>query len=218
VGYSASESERIGAMICVKIVAQPGKLAARALQAPDGRTTYVTAKDKLAFYAVMSPNCSYWNPSPHSLSLADLLQHEQVHFAIQELAARRLNASAVEIMARVQTSGTRANAVVERSTRALNEIVDQATREANRRHARFDEDASELGVWKVDDWSREVEAELASARALARGPQLLFEQRTRMQGAVRAARPATSSSRLSPPVMPAPESAPAVPTRSFPIP
>ncbi|WP_028584612.1 hypothetical protein [Desulfogranum mediterraneum] len=57
-----------------------------------GRRLYFATVNKLRFQAVFVPEHSWWNPEIAAEQAAYVLQHEQIHFALMELAARRLNA------------------------------------------------------------------------------------------------------------------------------
>jgi len=48
----------------------------------------------IAFEAVMLPDYSWWNPAVSREKTAYVLQHEQIHFALMELAARHLTQQA----------------------------------------------------------------------------------------------------------------------------
>ncbi|HSR11384.1 MAG TPA: hypothetical protein VLS90_08040 [Thermodesulfobacteriota bacterium] len=60
------------------------------------RVQYVGGIDRLAFEAVMIPGKSWWNPKVEPARAGYVLQHEQIHFAITELGARKLTSDARE--------------------------------------------------------------------------------------------------------------------------
>ena len=64
---------------------------------PDGSVFYRSGATRLRFFAQMDRNCSWWNPGEVGLPDDYILEHEQIHFALFELEARRLNESAAEI-------------------------------------------------------------------------------------------------------------------------
>lgn len=55
------------------------------------RTVYVGRFTDIAFQAVFDPQCSWWNPRVSQKRKSYVLQHEQIHFDLAELGARRLN-------------------------------------------------------------------------------------------------------------------------------
>lgn len=57
---------------------------------------YFGSIKQVAFEAVMIPDCSWLNPGVATGKLDYVLQHEQIHFALMELAARELSREAKE--------------------------------------------------------------------------------------------------------------------------
>ena len=122
-----------------------------------------------AFHAVMRPDCSFWNkvigPVGFLTRLAGLatgvptvtpvkqpdwyiLQHEQVHFAINHAAALRLSRKLAEREPRTLSVG---------ATRRLWEI---AQRHAAERHRRFDQETSgRYDTYLLEKWVRALQSE-----------------------------------------------------------
>jgi hypothetical protein len=125
----------------------------------------------LAFRAVMRPDCSFWNsvigPVGFLTRLAGLatgvptvtpvkqpdwyiLQHEQIHFAINELAARRLTRKLAEHPPR---------RVSQSLIRRLYAITLRNTQE---RHRRLDEETSgRFDAFLLEKWVRALESEFS---------------------------------------------------------
>ena len=121
-----------------------------------------------AFRAVMKPSCSFWNEAvgkvgtlgglsgvsvipglPTSQPEWYVLQHEQIHFAIMEVAARRLSARIAEIPAERRDAS---------SIESAYRLTLDHTRE---RHAKFD--AATSGTFdsaKLDLWVGVLETEM----------------------------------------------------------
>ena len=55
-----------------------------------GQRYFIGSIERLAFEAVMLPDRSWWNPKIPANMRGYVLQHEQIHFALTELAARQL--------------------------------------------------------------------------------------------------------------------------------
>lgn len=55
------------------------------------REVYVGRFTAITFQAVFDPQCSWWNPEVPKKRKRYVLQHEQIHFDLAELGARRLN-------------------------------------------------------------------------------------------------------------------------------
>jgi len=59
-----------------------------------------------AIRAIMIPDASWWSPKNKEKDIDRILEHEQVHFAISELEARRLNTQLDEILKRIRVNGS----------------------------------------------------------------------------------------------------------------
>jgi hypothetical protein len=122
-----------------------------------------------AFRAVMNPGCSFWNKTGKVTTLGGLsavsvipflptqqpdwyvLQHEQIHFAIMEVTARRLSQQIAEMPAE------------QRTTSAIERAYRLALAQADERHAQFD--AATSGTFdpqKLGAWVRALETEMRS--------------------------------------------------------
>jgi hypothetical protein len=107
-----------------------------------GQINYFGSINHLAFEAVMIPNNSWWNPKIKAAIIGYVLQHEQIHFALTELAARKLTRDA-------QKWASDLFVITETPQQVYSEIVQQikgminSAMEANKkRHLKFDEDTS----------------------------------------------------------------------------
>ena len=85
------------AVSCAYVAADP---RARVFAEPVGyqRRRYRPRVEDLTFRAMFSRSCSWWNRD-HGLSPTYVLQHEQIHFALFEAAARRLNRDVPRMLA-----------------------------------------------------------------------------------------------------------------------
>ncbi len=83
-----AHARALGAVLCASIRATP---ESRFHTRRDGSQVWVAVIDRLRFRAEMERDCSWWNPSVPSPEEARLLEHEQMHFALFEIAARHLN-------------------------------------------------------------------------------------------------------------------------------
>ena len=112
------------------------------LEAGSDSTLFETTVRNLRFQAIMDPRTSWWREDLDSISTAYVLQHEQIHFAIFELEARRLNAHASEIAMRIRSVGPTsdearrtANARLEEERRAWNQRVEERQNQFERETA-----------------------------------------------------------------------------------
>ena len=127
-----------------------------------GKRVYFGHITHIAFEATMSPNCSWWNPNIPSERTAYVLQHEQIHFAITEIAARKLTQKArtlIKDFIVIQNSVHEARAEI---TNKISTITREAMTEALKQHTAFDEDTSLLlNIPKAHRWwLKEVEEQL----------------------------------------------------------
>lgn len=117
-----------------------------------GKTFYYASIQHIAFEALMIPSCSWWNPRMPKKRTDYVLQHEQIHFAITELAARKLTHQVQEIAKTfLVIQPTRKQALDELSTR-IKSLIKAATDESLKEHLAFDEDTSMIFNPKQQRW------------------------------------------------------------------
>jgi hypothetical protein len=144
----------MNAFTCATIVSQ-GRIELELRQERPGEP-FVARPENPVFVAVMDRDCSWWNPQQDGE--AYVLQHEQVHFAIVEAAARALTRRAREIVAQGASPQTATDAFQRRLEPLFREAIDATTA----RHARFDRETSgRRDPKRQQRWYDEVSAELA---------------------------------------------------------
>lgn len=146
-----------GAWSCIKI-ASDGKPLFVILPDGDGYSARLQPWD---FYAEMDRECSWWSAAESKLPEDYKLQHEQVHFAIVEIEARRLSREMLGIEERGRTSQSAAA--------ALNQRIDATARAAmnavSERFDEFDEDTSGRHSPTLQaEWLSRVDEELERGR------------------------------------------------------
>ncbi len=152
---NADHAAQMSAFSCANVVPQGDlQMEVRQQSATGG---FVASTAQARFVARMDRNCSWWNPAPNEESPSLILQHEQIHFAIAEVAARKLT----ERVRRLSATGDSA----EQAAAALQDAVEGVFRdvvlEMTERNARFDIDTSgrhdpELQQRWYDQVSREL--------------------------------------------------------------
>ncbi len=150
----AANAARMGAYTCVLIL-PVGDPRVKVQPQPDG--SLVALLDSVRFRAEMDRSCSWWNDQTR-LDPRYVLEHEQIHFALAEIQARRLTAEirSIEI---VERDPRRANQEIQR---AFDRTAREATEALVRENTRFDEETSFRFVPTVQKrWLREVEQQLA---------------------------------------------------------
>lgn len=130
-----------------------------------GATRFTAMVDNLFFEARMSQNHSWWNPG-HRTPESELLEHEQVHFAFSELAARRANADIPRIKSRIRsTAGTPEDAIRCAADRLQRE-VDRVQDEVSARNEQFDRETINGRRCELNrEWFDLVHRELAQSRS-----------------------------------------------------
>ncbi len=169
----APVADRVGAATCgqVRTTADTAFLLSWRQATPSSEKQHWVEVKKLGFMALMDRHCSWWNEKTASRAPAYVLQHEQIHFALYELGARKLNASVGAIKRDMSGEGKSQQAVQKHAQQALNEALQKATDELLERNRDFDQDTS-LG-YRPDRqraWLKEVTDELAETQAFASPP------------------------------------------------
>jgi hypothetical protein len=126
-----------------------------------GQMNYLGSISHLAFEAVMIPQHSWWNPSMNPARKAYVLQHEQIHFALTELAARQLTRDSREWASKLLVVKQTPEQVYTEIFEQIQEKIRAALEANQKRHLEFDNDTSlsynpKWQAW----WFEKVEKEL----------------------------------------------------------
>lgn len=159
-GEVAHMHAQLGAATCAFLATDP-EMAIRAT-GPDANRGLVHARvENLGFIALMDRECSWWNPAPVSLPAEYILQHEQIHFALFEIAARRLNRRTAQLADQFRSISTSQQGAVDELRQRLDAEVQTAVDEVLRRGKELDDDTSRaLRQDRQDWWWRQVSEEL----------------------------------------------------------
>ena len=169
----AAVADRVGAATCGQVRTTPDTafFVHWRKDSPGGEEHHWVEVKKLAFMALMDRRCSWWNDKVAAKAPAYVLEHEQIHFALYELGARKLNASAEAIRRSMTTQGSSQREVETRARQVLNDALARATEELIDRNRDFDQDTS-LG-YRPDrqrQWLKQVSSELEETKAFAHRP------------------------------------------------
>ena len=169
----AKVADRVGAATCGQVRTTPDTAFLIHWQqtAPSTETRHWVEVKKLEFMALMDRHCSWWNEKQAARAPGYVLEHEQIHFALYELGARRLNASVEAIKHEMTAEGATQEQARAHAQQALNEALRKATDELLDRNRDFDQDTS-LG-YRPDRqraWLQKVTTELAETQAFASPP------------------------------------------------
>lgn len=80
----------INARSCISIRPSADSTAQIAEAMYEGHKVFIGTIDHVAFEAVFVPECSWWNYDVPEEKMGYVLQHEQIHFGLAEIAARDL--------------------------------------------------------------------------------------------------------------------------------
>ncbi|HHB75912.1 MAG TPA: hypothetical protein ENK84_05145 [Desulfobulbus sp.] len=127
------------------------------------RSFWAGSVQSLEFVAVMNPACSWWNPNVPPEKKAYVLQHEQIHFALMELAARRLNRRVGKDISSFSVIDSSRQGVEEQLKEKISALVQGENIKILQAHTSFDEDCSlyfdpEKQQWWFDKVNRELGA------------------------------------------------------------
>ncbi len=126
------------------------------------KTIWFGRIQSITFEAVLLPDYSWWNPEVSRKKTPYVLQHEQIHFALMELAARHLSKQAqAEIESILVVDSTRQGAY-EQLMERITALIQAANEEIIKEHTTFDEDTSlysdpEKQQWWFDRVTRQLQ-------------------------------------------------------------
>ena len=126
-----------------------------------GRSYFFGSIERLGFEAVMLPDQSWWNPKMPPTMRGYVLQHEQIHFALTELAARTLASESQKWASEVLVIRPTPQEVRAELARQIKDRINAAMEANLKRQAEFDEDTSLFfNPRRQQGWSWAVEDEL----------------------------------------------------------
>lgn len=139
----AAYTQWIGAATCAHLLTTPDTmLRVDPVRGADGAIRHRATSQRLRFVARMDRGCSWWNPRDVGLPEDYLLEHEQIHFALFELEARRLNRAVPEIEAGLDATAESPEAAGELVRRQLEARISARMQDILERSRAFDEDTS----------------------------------------------------------------------------
>jgi hypothetical protein len=156
-------SERVGAATCGQVrTTADTQILVQWEKPPGGSARYWASVKRLRFRALMDRSCSWWNDKVASFAPDYVLEHEQIHFALYELGARKLNERSADIAKDVENEGSSVESVQAHAEGAINSALEDAVAEILERNREFDEDTS-LGYQpkRQKEWLARVTAELS---------------------------------------------------------
>jgi hypothetical protein len=129
---------------------------------------YLGSVNHLAFEAVMMPDHSWWNPKIKAAQTSYVLDHEQIHFALTELAARKLTSDIREWASNLSVKDQTPQKVYSKIVQQIKDKIKLAMEANQKRHLEFDQDTSLFYApsWQAW-WFQKVEGELKQTESAA---------------------------------------------------
>ncbi len=154
---------RLGALTCVDLTTHPDLFIRATSEGNDAQPGRVQARvHNLTFMASMDRDCSWWNPQHVGLPHEYILEHEQIHFALFEIAARRLNQQAAGIQERVEAVARTQDEAIDEVQRRLDAELRAAFEQVKLRSDDLDRQTS-FAYRRARQrwWYRQVDEELS---------------------------------------------------------
>lgn len=159
---AAAHAEQLGALTCAYIATTPDT-AYEIRETVRGRDrSYEVRFERLGFLAHMDRGCSWWNDESKAKDDAYVLQHEQIHFALAEIEARRRNQEAKELLQSWFEKTSSMDEAKRKVEVKLEGLVNDAMAELLDVSEDFDEDTSaKRSPERQNAWEQRVNEELA---------------------------------------------------------
>lgn len=135
-------SHNIGAQSCIKIRPSRGAKIRIVQSYYQDMMFYAGTISQLTFEAIFVPDCSWWNPEISKSREEYVLQHEQIHFALAELAARKLTNEASSVAKSYLAIGNNYSEIQADIMGKLESIGREAMEVSLEEHTAFDKDTS----------------------------------------------------------------------------
>ena len=136
--HLGDNASQIGAATCAVIRIEPGG----GFQAEATPTETSVWPVNLRYQVLMDRGCSWWNDEREGLSDAYVLEHEQVHFGIFEVEARRLTRRAQELGSISGPAGTDPAELVDEARLSIDRAFERSKEAVMARSLAFDEETS----------------------------------------------------------------------------
>jgi len=155
-------NHHIGAQSCINIRPSRGVIVRITQSYYEDMLFYIGTISQLKFEAIFIPECSWWNPTLAKGKEGYVLQHEQIHFALTELTARKLtNEASSEINGYLAIGNTYLESQKE-VKKKLQTMVRGAMEVSIKEHSDFDKDTSMFYDPRAQrKWLERVDARLA---------------------------------------------------------
>lgn len=154
-------AKKLNAHTAVSIRPVPGTNYTISTTHINNQKVYYGQVEKLSFEAVMIPEHSWWNPAMAMIRKDYVLQHEQIHFALMEVAARRLTKKAEEESELLKVYESSFDSAKEKLLNIYSIWLEESRAKVLKEHTSFDEDTSLIYAPKIQQrWYDRVKTDL----------------------------------------------------------
>ena len=159
---STEQNSHLQARSCIKIILAAGIKVDIVQGMIHGKEVYAGKASEVRFEARFLPHCSWWNPKDSVKRTAYVLQHEQIHFAIAELEARKLSKRVDGEMPEYFAFGDSVEEVQQELSKTIQKDTQKSTQDGLEEHLKFDNETSMFFAPYVQrKWLEKVESKLA---------------------------------------------------------
>jgi len=164
-GPAEKHADKVGAQTFALVKHDPGVgFEGKERQLANGDREIRGKIKRLFFRAWMDRSRSWWNPKPGQAPDSYVLQHEQIHFALVEIEAGKMNVEGRSLMQRTFEAES-SQEMQKDIEEAINEIVKEGMDRLLERSLEFDEDTSgRYEPVKQNEWYQRVQRELGAKR------------------------------------------------------
>ncbi|SHO53440.1 hypothetical protein [Desulfopila aestuarii] len=160
---------RIQARSCITLRSSANTAARISRGQIDGNVVYIGRFSQITFEAEFNPFCSWWSPEVRSERVGYVLQHEQIHFALTEITARRLNRDKSLEILQFMAIGSDPKEVGVQLQEKVKEVSREAMTEDIAVHTSFDEDTSlYFDPVAQQEWFDKISRELLLLKTVSR--------------------------------------------------
>lgn len=158
----AEHADKLGALTCAYIVTTPGTGYEMRELRNKGTSRFTVRFNHVELVAHMDRNCSWWNDGNTPEEESYVLQHEQIHFALTEVEARRRNKQGRKLVQTWSEEHATAQAAEDAVRARLRAFVDEAMEDLIEVNTAFDKETSvERSPERQQKWFARVNAQLA---------------------------------------------------------
>jgi hypothetical protein len=171
-GPFATQAVRPVAVTCAYVVASPrARIFPTPVPGAPADSAFTATVENLSFHALMSRSCSWWNRET-GVSPAYVLAHEQIHFDLFEVTARKLNRDFPGMLEVMDVRAGSLNGVVAATQAYVQQALNRALQETAKQNYAFDRETSfGFEPLRQEGWRRRLDRDLKELKEHAAPPE-----------------------------------------------